>query len=120
LVNGARTNRQKSTLVQSAELIEQGRQYLTFDDPGVLGAAKLDPNGFYRWLNHPGHPLMKCSIFPSYFRQSKFAVDPKTGSGSLSAHGFGRRLCCCLSYPSPWAGRIEVLTLWPFFAGAEG
>jgi hypothetical protein len=45
LVNGARQTG-KSTLVQSAELIEQGRHYLTFDDPGVLGAAKLDPNGF--------------------------------------------------------------------------
>ena len=66
LVNGARQTG-KSTLVQSAELIEQGRQYLTFDDPGVLGAAKRRvhqtepclPVRFpllYRWLNHPGHP----------------------------------------------------------------
>jgi predicted AAA+ superfamily ATPase len=52
LVNGARQTG-KSTLVQSAELIEQGRQYLTFDDPGVLGAAKLDPNGFIAGLTTP-------------------------------------------------------------------
>jgi len=35
LVNGARQTG-KSNLVQSAEVIEQGRQFLTFDDPGVL------------------------------------------------------------------------------------
>ena len=45
LVNGAR-QAGKSTLVQSAELTEDGRQYLTFDDPGVVAAAKRDPNGF--------------------------------------------------------------------------
>jgi predicted AAA+ superfamily ATPase len=39
LVNGPRQSG-KSTLVQSAELIEQGRQYLTFDDPGVLGMTR--------------------------------------------------------------------------------
>ena len=45
LVNGAR-QAGKSTLVQSAELTKGGRRYLTFDDPGVLAAAKRDPNGF--------------------------------------------------------------------------
>ena len=39
LVNGARQTG-KSTLVQSAELAGQSRQYLTFDDPGILAAAK--------------------------------------------------------------------------------
>jgi len=43
LVNGARQTG-KSTLVQSAELAGQSRQYLTFDDPGILAAAKRDPN----------------------------------------------------------------------------
>ena len=42
LVNGARQTG-KSTMVQSAELVKHGRQYLTFDDPGVLSAAKVDP-----------------------------------------------------------------------------
>ena len=42
LVNGARQTG-KSTLVQSAELMKPGPQYLTFDDPGVLAAAKRDP-----------------------------------------------------------------------------
>ena len=49
LVNGARQTG-KSTLVQSPELVERSRQYLTFDDPGVLAAAKRDPNGFVAGL----------------------------------------------------------------------
>jgi len=52
LVNGARQTG-KSTLVQSEELGEQDRRYLTFDDPGVLAAAKGDPNGFVAGLNPP-------------------------------------------------------------------
>ncbi len=45
LVNGARQTG-KSTLVQSHEVAEKyPRQYLTFDDAGLLAAAKRDPNG---------------------------------------------------------------------------
>ena len=52
LVNGARQTG-KSTLVQSPEVIGQDRQYLTFDDPGILAAARRDPNGFVAGLNAP-------------------------------------------------------------------
>ncbi|MFZ0802705.1 MAG: AAA family ATPase, partial [Terriglobales bacterium] len=49
LVNGARQTG-KSTLVQSPQLAERSRQYLTFEDPGVLTAARGDPNGFVAGL----------------------------------------------------------------------
>ena len=50
LINGARQT-EKSTLVQSREVAdEHSRQYLTFDDPGVLAAARRDPNGFLAGL----------------------------------------------------------------------
>ena len=53
MVNGVRQTG-KSTLVESAELTKHGRQYLTFDDPGIMAAAKRDPNGFVaglgRWV----------------------------------------------------------------------
>jgi hypothetical protein len=52
LVNGARQTG-KSTLVQTAELAGPSRQYLTFDDPGILAAAKRDPNGFVAGLKMP-------------------------------------------------------------------
>jgi len=42
LINGARQTG-KSTLVQSREVAGERRQYLTFDDPGVLAAARRDP-----------------------------------------------------------------------------
>jgi predicted AAA+ superfamily ATPase len=58
LVNGARQTG-KSTLVQSAELTGHGRQYLTFDDPGVLAAAKRDPNGFIAGLQAMANALGK-------------------------------------------------------------
>jgi uncharacterized protein len=45
LVNGARQTG-KSTLIRSKEVAEDGRHYLTFDDPGILAAARSDPNGF--------------------------------------------------------------------------
>ena len=54
LVNGARQTG-KSTLVQSEELGQANRQYLTFDDPGILAAATRDPNGFIAGLNPAGH-----------------------------------------------------------------
>ena len=47
MVTGARQSG-KSTLVQSNEL--EGRQYLTFDDVGVMAAAKDDPIGFLAGL----------------------------------------------------------------------
>src|SRR3979411_661851 len=75
LVNGARQTG-KSTLVQSAELIGQGRQYLTFDDPGVLGAAKLDPNGFIAGLTTPV-TLHDVQHAPELFPVIKVAVDRK-------------------------------------------
>jgi len=53
LINGARQTG-KSTLVQSVAATSPGRQYLTFDDPGVLAAAKRDPNGFIAGFNTPG------------------------------------------------------------------
>src|SRR4029077_15283153 len=72
LVNGARQTG-KSTLVQSAELIEQGRQYLTFDDPGVLGAAKLDRKGFSAGLNTP-IPLDEVQHVPALFSAIKVII----------------------------------------------
>ena len=87
LVNGPRQSG-KSTLVQSAELIEQGRQYLTFDDPGVLGAAKLDPKGFIAGLTTP-ITLDEVQHVPELFPAIKVAVDRRR-IGPVSAHGFGK------------------------------
>src|ERR1022692_467740 len=72
LVNGAR-QAGKSTLVQSAEFTRYGRQYLTFDDPGMLAAAKRDPNGFIAGLNIPV-TLDEVQHVPELFPAIKVAV----------------------------------------------
>src|SRR5215470_6949432 len=56
LVNGARQTG-KTTLVQSSEAPLSGRQYLTFDDPSILAAARRDPSGFVSGLTSPHFSL---------------------------------------------------------------
>ena len=80
LVNGARQTG-KSTLVQSEEFAGQARQYLTFDDPGVLAAAKRDPNGFIAGLNTPV-TLDEVQHVPELFSVIKAAIDRKRQPGS--------------------------------------
>src|SRR6202453_877109 len=114
LVNGARQTG-KSTLVQSAELAGQNRQYLTFDDPGILAAAKRDPNGFVVGLNMPV-TLDEVQHVPEIFPVIKAAIDRKRLPGQFLLTGSANvRLLVKLS--ESLAGRMEVLTLWPFSQG---
>ena len=114
LVNGARQTG-KSTLVQSAELSEQGRQYLTFDDPGVLGAAKLDPNGFIAGLTTPV-TLDEVQHLPELFPAIKVAVDRRREAGRFLLTG-SADVMLLPKLSESLAGRIEVMTLWPFSQG---
>jgi predicted AAA+ superfamily ATPase len=114
LVNGARQSG-KSTVVQSAELTKPGRQYLTFDDPGVLGAAKRDPNGFIAGLN-PLVTLDEVQHVPELFPAIKMAIDRKREPGRFLLTGSANVLLLPKLSES-LAGRMEVLTLWPFSQG---
>jgi predicted AAA+ superfamily ATPase len=114
LVNGPRQSG-KSTLVQSAELIERGRRYLTFDDPGVLGAAKLDPKGFIAGLTTP-ITLDEVQHVPELFSAIKVAVDRRRESGRFLLTG-SANIMLLPQLSESLAGRIEVLTLWPFSQG---
>jgi len=76
LINGARQTG-KSTLVQSREVAdERSRQYLTFDDPGVLAAARRDPNGFLAGLTTPV-TLEALSLKLANWQQSLTSIDFK-------------------------------------------
>jgi len=99
LVNGARQTG-KSTLVQSAELAEQNRQYLTFDDPGILAAAKRDPNGFVAGLNMPV-TLDEVQHVPEIFPVIKAAIDRKRQpcAFSISAHPDRTMMFSCWKSP---------------------
>ena len=90
----------KSSSMKSAELAGQNSQYLTFDDPGVLAAAKRDLSGFVAGLNMPVTPdevLHVPVIFPVITAAS-------TASGSLgnSCSQDQQASSSPQSYPSPW------------------
>jgi predicted AAA+ superfamily ATPase len=114
LVNGAR-QAGKSTLVQSAELTKCGRLYLTFDDPGVLAAAKRDPNGFIAGLNTPV-TLDEVQHVPELFPAIKVAVDRKREPGRFLLTG-SANVMLLPKLSESLAGRMEILTLWPFSQG---
>lgn len=111
LVNGARQTG-KSTLVQSKELGQANRQYLTFDDPGILAAAKRDPNGFIAGLNLPA-TLDEVQHVPELFPVIKAAIDRKRQPGQFLLTG-SASVMLLPRLSESLAGRMEVLTLWPF------
>jgi len=114
LVNGARQTG-KSTLVQFTEPLASSRQYLTFDDPTVLGAAKDDPTGFVAGLTTPV-TLDEVQHAPAIFSAIKMAVDRKRRAGRFLLTGSADVLLLPKLSES-LAGRMEVLTLWPFSRG---
>jgi len=114
LINGARQTG-KSTLAQWPELTKQGRVYLTFDDAGVLAAAKQDPNGFIAGLNAPV-TLDEVQQVPELFPAIKMAIDRKREPGRFLLTGSANVLLLPRLSES-LAGRMELLTLWPFSQG---
>ncbi len=98
LINGARQTG-KSTLAQVTELEKQGRQYLTFDDPGVLSAAKQDPNGFIAGLTTPV-TLDEVQHVPELFPAIKMTIAEARAGDFCSP---ARRMCCSgRNCPSRW------------------
>jgi hypothetical protein len=114
LVNGARQTG-KSTLVQSPDLAPAKRAYLTFDDPGVLAAARRDPNGFIAGLPAPV-TLDEVQHVPELFPAIKAAVDRGREPGRFLLTGSANVLLLPKLSES-LAGRMEMLTLWPFSHG---
>ena len=114
LVNGARQTG-KTTLVQPAESPLSDRQYLTFDDPSILAAAKGDPSGFVSGLTLPV-TLDEVQRVPEIFPAIKIAMDRKRQPARFLLTGSADVLLLPKLSES-LAGRMEVLTLWPFSQG---
>lgn len=114
LVNGARQTG-KSTLVQSSDLGGQDRHYLTFDDPGILAAAKRDPNGFVAGLE-TSVTLDEVQHVPELFPVIKAAIDSQRQPGRFLLTG-SANVMLLPKLSQSLAGRMEVLTLWPFSQG---
>jgi uncharacterized protein len=112
MVNGARQTG-KSTLVQSNEF--EGRHYLTFDDVGVVAAARGDPRGFIAGLG-PKVTLDEIQHVPELFQSIKLAVDRNREPGRFLLTG-SANVMVLPRLSESLAGRVEVLTLWPFSQG---
>lgn len=113
LVNGARQSG-KSTLVQAVaglSAVSAARQYLTLDDPTVLGAAKSDPAGFINGLRGPV-TIDEVQRAPELFLPINAAVDRERSPGRFLLTGSADVLLLP-GMADSLAGRMEVLSLWP-------
>ena len=105
----------KSTLIQSSAFQRAKRRFITFDDANNLAAAKADPTGF---LNAYVEPLTLDEIqrVPELFLPIKASVDRNRVPGRYLLSGSANVLFLPQVADS-LAGRMEVITLWPFSQG---
>ncbi|MBX3180356.1 MAG: ATP-binding protein [Candidatus Hydrogenedentes bacterium] len=114
LVNGARQTG-KSTLVQACIQDLNGASYQTLDDATVLAAAQKDPAGFLSGFSGTV-VLDEIQRAPDLFPAIKLSVDRDRRPGRFVLTGSANVLMLPRVSES-LAGRMEVLTLWPFSAG---
>ena len=88
---------------------------MTFDDPGVLAAAKGDPNGFVSGLNSRV-TLDEVQHVPELFPVIKAAIDRKRQPGRFLLTG-SANVMLLPKLSESLAGRMEVVTVWPFSQG---
>lgn len=101
----------KSTLAEV--LIEDGSAtYSTFDDPTVLSAARADPTGFVEGLGDTA-VLDEVQRVPEIFLPIKASVDRDRRAGRFLLTGSANPLFVP-EVAEALAGRMEILTLWPF------
>lgn len=101
----------KSTLATA--LVETGAAtYSTFDDPTLLAAARADPTGFVENL-HGTAVLDEVQRVPEIFLSIKASVDLDRRPGRFLLTGSANPLFVP-EVSEALAGRMEVLTLWPF------
>jgi len=111
LLTGARQSG-KSTLVKWVVQKERPARYLTLDNAGVLAAARHDPSGFLAGLDGPV-ALDEVQRVPELFLAIKAAVDENRTPGRFLLTGSANVLLVPRISES-MAGRMEILTLWPF------
>ncbi len=114
LLHGARQTG-KTTLVRSLAGREHPAEYLTFDDPAVLAAAKADPQGFVDRFTRPVI-FDEVQRVPELAVAIKAAVDRDRRPGRFLLTGSANVLQVPKLSDS-LAGRMEILTLWPFSRG---
>jgi predicted AAA+ superfamily ATPase len=114
MLHGARQTG-KTTLARTLTESHHPARYFTFDDASVLAAAQSDPAGFLAGLGGPV-VLDEVQRAPELFVAIKASVDRDRRPGRFLLTGSANvlvvpQLCESL------AGRMEILTLWPFSQG---
>jgi predicted AAA+ superfamily ATPase len=114
LLHGARQTG-KSTLAQWVASEKHPARYLTFDNATVLAAARRDPEGFLADIGSPA-VLDEVQRAPELFLAIKGVVDNNRIPGRFLLTGSANVLLLPQLSES-LAGRMEILTLWPFSQG---
>jgi predicted AAA+ superfamily ATPase len=114
LIHGARQCG-KSTLARQIAATDHPAQYITLDDAAVLSAIKADAAGFLAGFDGPV-VLDEIQRAPELFVALKAAVDRNRTAGRYLLTGSANVLALPRLSDS-LAGRMEVLTLWPFSEG---
>lgn len=114
LIHGARQTG-KSTLARQIAASEHPARYFTLDDATVLAATQMDPDGFVRALDGPV-VIDEVQRAPELFRAIKAVVDLDRQPGRFLLTGSADVLLLP-DLSESLAGRMEVITLWPFSQG---
>lgn len=114
LLHGARQTG-KTTLVRWMAKGPHPARYITMDDAGVLAAARDDPAGFLSGIKGPVI-LDEVQRVPDLFLAIKAEVDRDRGPGRFLLTG-SADVFLLPRLSESLAGRMEILTLWPFSQG---
>src|SRR3990167_9117395 len=114
LLNGPR-QAGKSTLAQEVAWHKHPARYLTLDDATTLAAARNDPQGFLAGFVGPV-VIDEIQRAPELFLAIKTQVDRDRRPGRFLLTGSADVLLLPHLAES-LAGRMEILTLWPFSQG---
>jgi hypothetical protein len=114
LLHGARQTG-KTTLVKALAQNDHPARYTTLDDAAVFAAAQTDPFGFLSGFDGPV-VLDEVQRAPELFVAIKRLVDSNRTPGRFLLTGSAHALFLPKLSES-LAGRMEILTLWPFSQG---
>lgn len=109
LLHGARQTGKTTLARQVAET--EGREYLTLDDPAILGIARSDPWALVERAG-AGIVIDEVQLAPQLFPAIKRAVDQDQRPGRFLLTG-SANLFLLPKLSESLAGRIEILTLHP-------